>query len=354
MDFRNKIKSYISTWWKNQWKKEIQNEKKKKYLFGWNDQEDTFQRSRNKNIFGLKKEKINVFSSFFQDKILSKNFYENHGYILGIIGMVLIFLTGYIVVFSPYFKISPNQVIVEAVTPGIDIAIAYRVLESTYWESIFLVDEASIAQKLKKQLNNITSISIDSLYPNGIKILITWAPIVFDTTITGIPGKKWWLSKNGVLVPEWDLGDTKIQNHITITSDSLIGDFFLNYKQGISEINMWYISRIYDVFNSEWPDIKITKSHYFTSENEIHLITEWWTKIIFTLQNDADKQTWVMPKYILDQLITLRTYITTNKAKIIDGSIVYIDSRIPWKVFICGDKLMCPKNLELIYWDTYK
>jgi cell division septal protein FtsQ len=113
-------------------------------------------------------------------------------------------MTGYIVVLSPYFKISPNHVIIEP-TPGIDIAIAYRTLESTYGESIFLVDEAAIARKLKNQLNNIASIDIRTVYPNGIKVLITGTPILFDTTITGIENKKWGLSKNGVLVPESDL-----------------------------------------------------------------------------------------------------------------------------------------------------
>jgi hypothetical protein len=51
---------------------------------------------------------------------------------MSIIGLILIFLSVYIVIFSPYFKISPNRVIVEAMSPGIDIAIAYRTLESTY------------------------------------------------------------------------------------------------------------------------------------------------------------------------------------------------------------------------------
>ena len=49
----------------------------------------------------------------------------------------------------------------------------------------------SIAKKLKLHLKNIASISIDRVYPNGIKVLITGAPILFDTTITGIPEKKW-------------------------------------------------------------------------------------------------------------------------------------------------------------------
>jgi len=60
-----------------------------------------------------------------------------------------------------------------------------------YGDSIFLLDEANIAKKLKLHLKNIASVSIDRIYPNGVKVLITGTPILFDTTITGIADKKW-------------------------------------------------------------------------------------------------------------------------------------------------------------------
>jgi hypothetical protein len=327
MDFRNKIKSYISKWWAKEWKTEVQNEKKQKYLFGWTHPNEQFKKSRKTPIFGQKNEKISMFSSFFQEKIITWDIFHDYGHIMSSIWLILIFLTGYIVVFSPYFKVSPNQVIVEASTPWIDIAIAYRVLEWTYGESIFLIDEADIAKKLKQQLKNIASISINSLYPNGIKVLITWAPILFDI---------------------------KIQHHINITSWDFIGDFFLNYKQGISEYNMWIISHIFELFGSEWPELKLARSEYFSWENELHIILESGTKIIFSLQNDTDKQPGNIPKFILDQLITFRTYLTNNRDKVINTSITYIDARVPWKIFICSDKIICQQNLILIYGEAYK
>ncbi len=354
MDFLNKLKSYISKWWKKQWKQEIKSEKKQKYLVGWAHSDDIFKRSRNTNIFSSQKRKLTVFSNFFQEKIITGDIFQTYGYIMSTIGTMLIFLTGYIVLFSPYFKISPSQVIIEAMTPGVDIAIAYRTLEWIYGDSIFLIDEASIANNLKSHLKNITWISINRLYPNGIKVLITGAPIFFDTTITGIPDKKWWISKNGVFVPETDLNDIKIQNHLNITSRTLIGDFFLNYKQGITEHNMGTISRIYEIFASEWPDIKLTRSGYFEWENELHITLESGTKIILALQSDREDQSWVIPKNILDQLITLRTYISSNHTRIVDGSLAYIDARIPGKLFVCSDKIICQNNLILVYGETYK
>lgn len=239
-------------------------------------------------------------------------------------------------------------------TPWVDIGIAYRALEWIYGESIFLIDEASIAKKLKLQLNNLESVSIDRLYPNGIKILISSMPIVFNVHITGIENKKWWLSKNGVLVPENNMGETKPKYILDITSNELIWDVFLSYKQVVSEYDMAHILRIFEIFDSEWQDLKITQSRYFVQENEIHIQLESGTKIILALQDDVTQWVGDAPKNIREQLITLRTYIASNKARLTDHSIFYIDARIPGKLFVCSDAVVCQKNLTLIYGETYK
>lgn len=354
MDFRNKIKSYISKWWTEQWKKEIKNEKKKKYLFDVNGKDVVFKRSRNNTIFHSQKNKITAFSRFIQEKIITDDILKTYGYVMSIIWLILIFLTVYIVVFSPYFKISPNQVMVEAISPGVDIGIAYRALEWVYGDSIFLLDEANIAKKLKLHLKNIASVSIDRIYPNGVKVLITGTPILFDTTITGIADKKWWLSNNWVFVPEDHLNEIKTKYHLNITSQNLVSDLFLNYKQWIEEYNMSIITKIYEIFSTEWSDIKLARSGYFAWENELHINLESGTKIIFALQDYSDVQNGSIPKNIFDQLITLRTYIIKNHSKITDGSIEYIDARIPGKLFVCSEKEQCKKNLILIYGETYR
>jgi len=354
MDFRNKIKSYISKWWKSQWKQEIQKEKKQKYLFGSEHSDDQFRRSRNTSHFYKSKKWLIVFTSYFHKNLSPSNLIKTYGFIMSMIGMMLILLTVYIVAFSSYFRISPNQVLVEAMTPGVDIGIAYRALEWIYGESIFLIDEASIAKKLKLQLNNLESVSIDRLYPNGIKILISSMPILFDTTITGIANKKWWLSKNGILVPENNRGEVQPKYTLDITSNELIGDVFLAYKQVISEYNMVHILRIFEIFASEWQDLKLTRSRYFVQENEIHIHLESGTKIMLALQDDITQWAWDAPKNIREQLITLRTYITNNKVRLTDHSISYIDARIPGKLFVCSEAVVCQKNLVLIYGEAYK
>lgn len=354
MDFRNKIKSYISKWWKSQWKQEIQKEKKQKYLFGPEHSDDQFRRSRNTSHFYKSKKWLIVFTSYFHKNLSPSNLIKTYGFVMSMIGMVLVLLTIYIVAFSSYFRISPNQVLVEAMTPGVDIGIAYRALEWVYGESIFLIDEAGIAKKLKLHLKNLESVSIDRLYPNGIKILITSIPITFDTTITGVDNKKWWLSKNGILVPENHMLDVKPKYHLDITSDELVGDVFLWYKQVISEYNMIHVLRIFEIFTSEWQDITLARSRYFVRENELHIQLESGTKIIFALQDDVSQGVGDAPKNIREQLITLRTYISANRARLMDKSISYIDARIPGKLFVCSDPVVCQKNLTLIYGEAYK
>ena len=58
-------------------------------------------------------------------------FMDDHR-MLGYIGAVLIMLCVYIFTFSPYFQISPSKVIIESISDGLDINIAYRSIEDIY------------------------------------------------------------------------------------------------------------------------------------------------------------------------------------------------------------------------------
>ncbi len=92
---------------------------------------------------------------------------------LSYIGGTLIILSGYIIFFSPYFQVSPSNVLIESVSPGVDLNIAYRSIEDIYGKSLFFLDEEMTALSIKKSLKNIDYIRIEKLYPNGLKILIT-------------------------------------------------------------------------------------------------------------------------------------------------------------------------------------
>lgn len=117
---------------------------------------------------------------------------------------------------------------------------------------------------------------------------------------------------------------------------------------------MVHVLRIFEIFTSEWQDITLARSRYFVRENELHIQLESGTKIIFALQDDVSQGVGDAPKNIREQLITLRTYISANRARLMDKSISYIDARIPGKLFVCSDPVVCQKNLTLIYGEAYK
>lgn len=358
MGFLDNIKRWLSK--KKQsssFAETVKKEKKRTYLF--DTKEDTYvsPRSQKRGIFGKikpKKKHSEKFSNFFQDRFDKMSKDRDIRYIVGAIGVLLLLLSTYIIVFSPYFKISPNRVLIEPVVQWIDLSIAYRSIEDIYGKSIFLLDEKSIALKIKESLQNTENIRIDRLFPNGVKILIKSLPMPFDTTIAGIENKRFWLSSNGVLVPISDIKDTVFDRHIEVVAPDLRSEMFLGYKKILSDRTMFLISKTFEVFEHEWKDLTIARWRFFPLENELHLILESNTKIILAFHDENNTPSGHVPNILIDEFLTLKTYITNHRNRMTDGSIAYIDARIPGKLFICSDHAQCQQNLILVYGSIYK
>ena len=69
-----------------------------------------------------------------------------------------------------------------------------------YGKSIFRIDEEEVALMLKKSIANLSHVTIDKLYPSGVKILMSSNPIVYQAKIYGFD-REWKMSNNGVLIP---------------------------------------------------------------------------------------------------------------------------------------------------------
>lgn len=259
---------------------------------------------------------IPTFSRFIGKYFYTSDGQKDLGHIMMAIGILLITLVTYIVIFSPYFRISPNKILVHAETQGVDTNIVYRAVEHIHGESIFTLNEKLIATKIRENLQNTASINITKLYPNGLKILIKSLPIDFDATIFGIDNKRWGISSNGVLVPLSDLKDENLQKHIKIISPELETELILNYKKVISTKIMFVIAKIFEVFENEWTDLRIAQANYFSVENELHITLESNTKIIFALQEETHSSTLAFSDNLLKQLVTLQTYIHTHRQKL--------------------------------------
>lgn len=279
---------------------------------------------------------------------------QDFKYIMSLIGILLLILVGYVVIFSPYFKISPTKILIEPLSEGIDVSIVQRSSEKAYGKSIFTLDESKIASTIKKDLPNTEYVRIDRLLPNGIKILVRSLPIQFDATIFGVDNKRFGVSSNGVLVPIADLTNANFKRHLYLVGSDLQSELFLGYKKIISDRSMFIIAKIFDLFEKEWQNLTIVSAKYFLEENELHIILESNTKVIFALQNEKSSSPETLSDNLLKQLVTLQTYINKNNNALIDGSTTYIDARVPGKIFACSNQNICKQNLISIYGKSYE
>lgn len=51
---------------------------------------------------------------------------------------------------------------------------------------------------------------------------------------------------------------------------------------------MMIISKIFELFEKEWPELKVAYANYFLLENELHVTLESNTRIILALHAEQD------------------------------------------------------------------
>ncbi len=356
-NFLNNIKNFFKVTKKEdrKFQKQVQSEKKQKYLFkDENTDNTTFKRRGNAKIRGKKQKNTKAkITTFIQDQINIKKPSKDLGIFMSAISGLLFILCAYIIWFSPYFKISANNVLIEGLNKSIDINIAYKSIEDIYGKNIFSINQKKITKNLKESMSNIENIEVDRLFPNGVKILIKTLPNPFDTTIFWVANHRWGLSANGVLVPISDVKNNEFQYHLQIVSKKLQTSLFRDYKKIISDKNAFLLQRVFKIFSSEWSDLKIASAKYFLVENEVHIILESNTKILFTLQ-DVTGNGEDIKERISREFLGLKEYIQQERNAFLEGNITYVDARIPGKLFVCFNANVCTQNLIKIYGNAYQ
>lgn len=157
------------------------------------------------------------------------------------------------------------------------------------------------------------------------------------------------MTENGVLVPKDRL--EKVPKYTMSYIDAnLNNDILLDYRELLAETEGQIIKKTVDLFYDTWPDIIVENIAYLKKENELHIILKNKIRILFTLQ-DFTKKSGEAQNYnhLRTQLLGLKRYIETYRQDIIAGKYVYIDARIPGKIFTCRDIVLCNKNLSTIY-----
>lgn len=338
MDFTRRLRNSIqriARYWKNRkFRKETALEKKKRYLFSakkspeWHPSLFTF--FREKKRFYYFNTIINVLD---QNK-------DRFRLSFLLIGTFLIVSSLYILFFSPYFRVSPSKVIIERFDSITDINIAYKSIEDIYSTSIFSVKTDEVLEALTALQKNIKHVEISKLFPNGLKIIIeSYTPQFF----VRFPNseKSYIITSNGILVYQ-KIHDTNL-HFLDLVDPSFAEMSFIDYKEGVGEEFMSFILASRDIFKTTFPAVNIAKFTYFKSEREVHIALE--SGLIVLLRTASD---------INNQILSLKIYNDKNKDFINSWDMQYIDMRVPGKIFICKNKILCKSNLRRIYGEYYK
>lgn len=196
MGFLEKLRNISPRSEKKDFRETVEKERTQKYLMPTDIDE------KKKKSTHPSRSKLSSFTRTISKHIqITKDFSDREQFYLRSIGIFLILATLYIVIYSPYFLLSPSKILIESLSDGIDISLAYRSIEPMYGVNLLFLDQEKVAEMIQNDQKNISSIQVDALYPNSIKVLLSAYPIVFRVSIPPLRSKEWGMTENGVLVP---------------------------------------------------------------------------------------------------------------------------------------------------------
>lgn len=238
--------------------------------------------------------------------------------------------------YSPYFDIVPSNVIIESTDGFTDINKAYDSIANIYRKKIYLLDKENIRENLKKAQKQIADVSIDALYPNGVRITITAQKplVIIKTGEKEIPLV---LSQSGIFMnADRSIGDLSMIGQI-----SMIQSDKERIKPGITNIDPITLESLRFIINyltiHEWNIIglRIQEITLLQQEREIHC--KYQKGSIF----------FVMNKKIEEQMQNLELFASQNQTWFQNA--LYIDTRVAKRIFVCNDTNICHQNLNVLY-----
>ncbi len=246
------------------------------------------------------------------------------GLISTIIGIIFLFK-------AQYFAV--QNITIDSPDSFTDITIAYNSIDSLRHKNIFRITPDKVLKKLQTYQPNISNISLEKKLPNWLNIKIISSPITLQAYINDT---QYIISKNGVAIKQkWVYTDDKIYN-IEIVQNKKISFSNINYTKVLEPATITKINFLLRSFQDNLIDFPSEKIFFYTRESEIHILLKNKTLLIFDSNWDIKEQ--------IKKLIVFYKEIKNLKK-------VYIDLRIPNKVFHCDYKreYQCRKNLKKLY-----
>jgi len=272
-----------------------------------------------------KKRLISWYINRLQDTFQKKHkLHFMWGFILCILCIILF------LIFWPYLQIQNvyNNVNIERQGNTININQAYGSIDYLEWKNIFLLDTKEIAKRLQKSQPSIQSIQFQSELPNTLNIRLKPYPSVFQSNGYVI------LANGSVLKSDKQL--VSDIPHITLSKN--IRDMHI-FGNTLDSDDIKNISTLLRQIPKNIPGVVIKNISYFITEQELLISHSSGTIFIFDISS-----------HLWEQVEKLAIF-QKEWEDIAQKKYIYIDVRIPGKLFLCGyeEEYNCRKNMTNIY-----
>jgi cell division septal protein FtsQ len=246
----------------------------------------------------------------------------------------LIFLVFCIIflIFWPFLKV--KNILITREDTIININQAYWNVEYTRWKNILFLDTSTIASRLQKWQNSIEEVRFKVKFPDTLQIHLKAYTPLFETQDQLI---LW----NGVFVTKEGIGNYELDTMIVESSNE---DIF-TYWYTLNPVELQKITLLMSELRKNILWFNPTAIQFYTAEKEVIISQEDSTLFIFDVS-------WSIPEQIEQLSIYQKEWWGIPK-----NTYVYIDVRIPKKLFLCSleQEFVCSKNLLNIYWeDVFK
>ena len=231
-----------------------------------------------------------------------------------------------VLIIWPFFEI--KTILITKQDTLTNIEQAYASVEYVRGKNILFLDFWEIANRIQKGQNSIQNIELEREFPQSLYIRLKSYSPLFQT-------ESHILLSNWVLLEKWNSSDQTLPFIYIISQnkDTLLFWNILNPK------NIENIHLLLQELQKNIAGFSPITLQYFVEEKELILSDSQGTLYIFDVQADIGRQ--------VEQL----SIFQKEKSELFKKKYIYIDVRIPQKLFLCGyeEEYSCKRNIIEIY-----
>lgn len=209
----------------------------------------------------------------------------------------------------------------------IDINRAYRQVDYIRWTNTLRLNTLEIAQRLQKSQISLSEIKIDVQFPDTVNIFLDTYEVSFQTDVFFI------LSNGSIVEKENDIFP---EIPYILLSDDL--QEYVDFQKTLKAREILAIQNLISESEKNILWFSVSQVYYFIKEREVFLQDTQWTLYIFDIGANISSQ--------LRKLAIYKKGWANSQIPY-----VYIDVRVPEKIFLCWRESLntCNSNITDIY-----